>query len=118
MNKKGRICFQWSVYLINLGESDNNIQEGIRPCICVSNDATNTWSNIGHFIPLTSQNKNNLPVHYDLHKEDYHFLKSDSVVLTEQLTIQSTDNVIKFLGRLNNRDIIQIKECIKLQFNL
>ena len=101
MNKKGRICFQWSVYLINLGESD-----------------TNTWSNIGHFIPLTSQNKNDLPVHYDLHKEDYHFLKNDSVVLTEQLTIQSTDNVIKFLGRLNNRDIIQIKECIKLQFNL
>ena len=110
MNKKGRICFRWSVYLIDLGEKENNIQEGVRPCICVSNDATNTWSNIGHFIPLTSQNKNNLPVHYDLHKEDYHFLKSDSVVLTEQLTIQSTDNVIKFLGRLNNHDITQIKD--------
>ena len=118
MNKKGRICFQWGVYLVDLGESGNNIQEGVRPCICVSNDATNTWSNVGQFIPLTSQLKNDLPVHWNLHKCDYHFLKSDSVVLTEQLTIQSTESVIKFLGRLKDDDIRNIKECIKLQFNL
>ena len=118
MNKKGRICFQWSVYLVDLGEQHNNIQEGIRPCICVSNDINNTWSNIVQFIPLTSQIKNDLPIHYILYKEDYNFLKNNSVVLTEQLTIQSTDNVIKFLGRLNKRDIMQIKECIKLQFDL
>jgi len=29
MNKNGRVCFQWSVYLIDLGESGNNIQEGL-----------------------------------------------------------------------------------------
>ena len=118
MNKQGRICFQWGVYLIDLGESGNNIQEGIRPCICVSNDATNTWANIGQFIPLTSQTKNELPVHYNLHKDNYGFLKSDSVVLTEQLTIQSTENVIKFLGRLRDDDINKIKECIRIQFDL
>ena len=118
MNKRGRICFQWGVYLIDLGEGCENIQEGIRPCICVSNDINNTWSNIGQFIPLTSQIKNNLPIHYILCKEDYNFLKNNSVVLTEQLTVRPINNVIKFLGRLNKNDIVNIKECIRLQFDL
>ena len=108
MDKNGRVCFQWSVYLIDLGENnDNNIQSGIRPCICVSNDINNTWSN-----------KNNLPTHYVLRKQDYSFLKEDSVVLAEQLNICSIENVVRFLGRVNKDDINNIKECIRLQFDL
>lgn len=118
MNKKGRICFQWGVYLLDLGDNIENIQSGIRPCICVSNDANNTWSNIGQFIPLTSQIKNDLPIHYILQKEDYKFLKNNSVALVEQLTVKPINDVIKFLGRLNRNDIENIKECIRLQFDL
>ena len=94
------------------------MQEGIRPCICVSNDKNNTWSSTAQFIPLTSQIKNELPIHYILSKNDYKFLQNDSVVLTEQLTVQPMDNVIRFLGRINNTDIMNVKECIKVQFDL
>ena len=119
MDKNGRVCFQWSVYLIDLGENnDNNIQSGIRPCICVSNDINNTWSNNVQFVPLTTQHKNNLPTHYVLKKQDYSFLKEDSVVLAEQLNICSIENVVRFLGRVNKDDINNIKECIRLQFDL
>ena len=54
-NNKRRICFQWSIYLVNLIDNDNHIQKGTRPCICVSNDINNTWSQNVHFIPLTTQ---------------------------------------------------------------
>lgn len=118
MNKKGRICFQWGVYLLDLGNNIENVQCGIRPCICVSNDSNNTWSNIGQFIPLTSQIKNNLPIHYILLKKEYNFLNTDSVALIEQLTVRPVSDVIKFLGRLNSKDITNIKECIRIQFNL
>ena len=118
MDKNGRVCFQWSVYLINLGDSDNNIQNGIRPCICVSNDINNTWSNNIQFVPLTTQQKHDLPTHYTLYKKNYSFLKEDSIVLAEQLNICSIENVVRFLGRVNNDDICKIKECIKLQFGL
>ena len=118
MMENRRICFQWGVYLIDLGNTDGSVQEGIRPCICVSNDKNNTWSNTAQFIPLTSQTKNELPIHYILSSDDYKFLKSDSVILTEQLTVQSVEKVIKFLGRINNTDIMNIKECIKIQFDL
>ena len=118
MNKNGRVCFQWSVYLIDLGESGNNIQEGLRPCICVSNDINNTWSNNVQFIPLTTQYKNNLPTHYVLRRNNYSFLKEDSTVLAEQLNICSIENVVRFLGRVNKEDIENIKECIRLQFDL
>lgn len=113
-----RICFQWGVYLIDLGISDSSVQEGVRPCICVSNDKNNTWSSTAQFIPLTSQIKNELPMHYILSKDDYKFLQNDSVVLTEQLTVQPMNNVIRFLGRINNTDIMNVKECIKVQFDL
>ena len=69
-----RICFQWGVYLIDLGVSNSSVQEGVRPCVCVSNDKNNTWSSTAQFIPLTSQIKNELPMHYILSKDNYKFL--------------------------------------------
>lgn len=113
-----RICFQWNVYLCELNSIEDNVQHGIRPCICVSNDINNTWSHVGQFIPLTSQIKNELPMHYVLSKDYYKFLKSDSVVLAEQLTTLSTNNVIKFLGKIEDKDIERVKECIRIQFDL
>lgn len=118
MMRNKRICFQWNVYLCELNSIDDNVQQGTRPCICVSNDINNTWSNVGQFIPLTSQIKNELPMHCVLSKDCYNFLKNDSVVLTEQLTTLSISNVIKFLGKIEDRDIERIKECIRIQFNL
>lgn len=117
MNNK-RLCFQWAVYLISLTDVGDSVQQGVRPCICVSNDRNNTWSSTAQFIPLTSQIKNDLPMHYILSVDDYKFLKTNSVVLTEQLTTQPMNNVVKFLGRLNNADIENIKDCIRIEFNL
>ena len=118
MNNK-RLCFQWSVYLVALNEgASDSVQQGLRPCICVSNDRNNTWSSIAQFIPLTSQIKNTLPMHYILLANDYKFLKTDSVVLTEQLTTCAMNKVVKFLGRLNDNDIENIKNCIKIEFDL
>lgn len=116
--KNKRVCFQWSVYLVELNSNENNIQQGLRPCICVSNDINNTCSNIAQFIPLTSQNKKYLPIHFFLSHDIYKFLRNDSIVLVEQLTTQPINNIVKFLGRLNEDDIEGIKNCIKLQFNL
>lgn len=118
MMENKRICFQYNIYLVNLNMQDGNVQQGVRPCICVSNDINNAWSNVAQFIPLTSQNKNNLPVHCVLDKNDYKFLKVDSVVLAEQLTTLSTNNVIKFLGRVAEKDVHRIKRCIRIQFDL
>lgn len=118
MDKKRKTCFQWGVYLVDLGDATGSVQGGIRPCICVSNDTNNTWSSVAQFIPLTSQYKKKLPIHYILSKSDYKFLKSDSVTLTEQLTTQCVDNVARFIGRINEVDITNIKECIRIQLDI
>lgn len=116
--KNKRVCFQWSVYLVELNSNEANIQQGLRPCVCVSNDINNTCSNIIQFIPLTSQNKKDFPMHFFISHDTYKFLRNDSIALVEQLTTQSVDKVVKFLGRLNNDDIEGIKNCIRLQFDL
>lgn len=113
-----RTCFQWGVYLVELNSTDENVQQGMRPCICISNDINNTWSNTSQFIPLTSQIKNNLPIHHVLNRSHYKFLKTDSVALVEQITTQSVKSVVKFLGRIEKEDIEKIKDCINIQFNL
>ena len=116
--KDKRKCFQWNIYLVELKSGEENIQNGLRPCVCISNNKNNIYSNTVQFIPLSSQIKNELPMHYVLYKSVYKFLKTDSVILPEQLTTENVDNVVKFLGSIEEKDIQNIKNCIKIQFDL
>ena len=112
-----RNCFQWSVYLVEMPDIGGSVQRGLRPCICVSNNTSNIYSNIGQFIPMTSQTKCILPTHYVLSRSEYPFLKCDSVVMAEQISTLSSDMIVSFLGRLKETDIQSVKEILKRQFS-
>lgn len=103
---------------MDLDPAVGNEQEGLRPCVCVSNDINNLHAHVYQFIPLTTQVKNCLPVHCTLRKGKYSFLKDNSIVLTEQITTKSDQKVQCFLGRIDSQDLQLIKECIKIQLDL
>lgn len=113
-----RKCFQYSIYLVDFPEIGGSVQQGLRPAICCSNDASNIFSEIGQFLPLTTQEKCNLPTHYTLFVKDYPFLKHDSIVMGEQISTLPQDKVISFLGRLKKEDLNGIKGIICEQFSL
>lgn len=115
MNK---IAFHGGVYSIELGDNIGSEQSGERPCICISNDINNVKSNIVQVIPLTSKQKNNLPIHYSLSQSKYSFLDNDSTALIEQITTKSVDRIKSFLGRIDDKDMERIKKCIYVQLNL
>lgn len=117
MNKE-RLCFQGGVYYVDLSPVSGNEQDGFRPCVCVSNDTNNLYAKTYQFVPLTTQEKKCLPIHYELRKSKYHFLKQNSIVLTEQITTKSKNKVQCFLGRIDSQDLQLIKECIKIQLDL
>lgn len=113
-----KMAFHGGVYKMDLGEGIGSEQEGERPCICVSNDANNMHSNTIQVVPLTSQTKNSLPVHYTLTQSKYRFLVADSTALVEQITTKSIQRITGFLGRIDSEDLLEIKQCISKQFNL
>ena len=103
---------------MDLGTGIGSEQQGVRPCICISNDINNVYSTTVQLIPLTTQVKTNIPSHYILLKSRYPFLKQDSVVLTEQITTKSILRIKKFLGRIEEQDMNKIAQCLLIQLGL
>lgn len=115
--RKDRKVFQGGVYLINLSPVYGSEQGGVRPCVCVSNDKNNMWCSTAQFVPLTTQVKTPLPTHYLLMQKSYKFLYNDSIVLAEQITTKSIERITSFLGRISEKDLLNIIECVKVQLN-
>lgn len=116
---KDRVVFQGGVYLVDLSPVIGSEQGGIRPCVCVSNDSNNIWSNTAQFVPLTSRNKKTqIPTHHYLPGKKYRFLKKDSIALAEQITCKSTQRIKNFLGKIDKIDLEAIQRCICAQLGM
>ena len=110
------------VYLINLGqEGKGSEQRGLRPAVIISNDRGNAASSIIQVAPVTSQKKNNLPIHVELNTRDG--LKTESVICIEQTKCISKErafingNIIR-ITQLSDKKMREIDLAIKIQFGL
>ena len=82
---------RWEIWFAQLGSHPGtSIQQGCRPVLVISNNISNTKSDIVTVIPLTSKVKKPwLPSHTPISETDVQCLDEkflDSTVLTEQLT--------------------------------
>jgi mRNA interferase MazF len=107
--------FRGNVYLVDLGHSIGSVQEGVRPCVVISNDANNLFSQIVQVIPFTSTIKNDLPIHYILLAQKHKFLDVDSMALTEQITTISKEQILQYIGTLDKRDMENILLRLDIQ---
>lgn len=89
-----------------------------RPCIIVQNDIGNAFSNTTIIIPLTKQNKKEIPTHYVLHKTKYTFLRYDSIVLCEQIYTIDLSRISKKIGSININDLHNIYKIICKNFQI
>ena len=109
------MVFRGNVYLTDLGNAVGSVQEGIRPCIVMSNNTNNLHSPIIQVIPLTTSEKTALPIHYVLKSHIYKFLDKDSVALVEQFTTISKEQIIRYIGSLNESDLNKILTRLDIQ---
>lgn len=89
-----------------------------RPCIIVQNDIGNMFSNTTIIIPLTKQNKKKMPTHYSLYRNEYTFLKYDSIVLCEQIYTIDLCRIAKKIGNININDLHNIYKILCKNFQL
>ena len=88
---------QGDILMVKL-KGEGSLQNGIRPCLVVSNNRANAKSPIITVIPFTSRRKKLLPVHVDVTASSINGLKTDSTLLVEQKTPINKEDVIRKIG--------------------
>lgn len=94
-------------------------QGGIRPVLIIQNDTGNKYSPTVIAAAITSQlNKNKLPTHIELDSEEFG-LKSNSVVLTEQIRTIDKSRLKEKIGHINDEEVInKINSALGVSFGL
>lgn len=94
-------------------------QGGIRPVLIVQNNTGNKYSPTVIAAAITSQmNKNKLPTHIELDSQNSG-LKSDSVVLAEQIRTIDKSRLKEKIGHINDETIMdKVNNAIGISFGL
>ena len=94
-------------------------QGGIRPVLIIQNDLGNKYSPTVIAAAITSQTgKNKLPTHIEINSEICG-LKSDSVVLTEQIRTIDKSRLKERIGHINDEKVIdEINNALGVSFGL
>ena len=94
-------------------------QGGIRPVLIIQNDTGNKYSPTVIAAAITSQTgKNKLPTHIEI-GSDSNGLKSDSVVLTEQIRTIDKSRLKEKIGHINDSSVMsQVNNAIGISFGL
>lgn len=94
---------RYDIVQADLGNAVGSEQAGIRPVLIVQNDQGNKFSNTTIIIPLTSKLKSlNQPTHTLIRKSVDAGLKTDSVLLGEQMRVISSQRIIKKIGTVTD----------------
>lgn len=110
---------QYTICLVNLGnEIIKGIQNGLRPAIILSNNIFNRLSSCVVIAPISSkinkQYKN--PSHVAIGVDEG--LKTNSIILLEQIRIINKDSITKYIGNVADNNILkQIKKGMSIFFN-
>ena len=94
-------------------------QGGIRPVLVIQNNVGNKDSPTVIVSAITSKlNKSKLPTHIELGSEEYG-LKSDSIILTEQIRTIDKSRLKEKIGHINDTKVMsRIDNALGVSFGL
>ena len=102
------------IYLADLEPSIGSEQSGTRPVLILQNNKGNWFCPTLIVSPITSRiwKKADQPTHFQI--DNVKYLDSPSMVLLEQIMTIDKQRIIKYLGELNETQMLQINHCIKI----
>ena len=94
-------------------------QGGIRPVLVIQNNVGNKYSPTVIVSAITSRlGKNKLPTHIELGSEEFG-LKSDSIILTEQIRTIDKSRLKEKIGHINDQTVMsKIDNALGVSFGL
>lgn len=120
LNNKTFILRRGDIVYVDLNKTvlETN-QGGIRPCVVIANNLCNKYSKSIQVIPFTSKlNKKKMPTHVLVKKNLLNGLEKDSIILVEAIDLISTSQIINIIGKLSDKEILQVEAKLKLQLSL
>ena len=108
-----------TIFYANLEPKIGSEQGGIRPVIIIQNDLGNKYSPTVITAAITSQtNKTKLPTHIEI-GENTSGLKSNSVVLTEQIRTIDKSRLKEKIGHIDDINILnKLNDALEVSFGL
>lgn len=95
---------RYDIVQADLGQTVGSEQGGIRPVLVIQNDTGNIHSCTTIIMPLTSKLKSiSQPTHTLIQKSNDTGLKTDSILLGEQMRVISNQRIIKKIGTVTDK---------------
>jgi len=116
--KKSLEIVRGDVVRVNLGSNVGSEQNGIRPCIVLSDDLNNIYSPTINILPLTSKvnSKRKLPHHVIIDNE---YIRMASIALCEQIdTVDKSRIVGNVLFKLSKDELREVSKAVIGQLRL
>lgn len=106
------------IVMLDLPTVSGSVQNGLRPCVIISNNKANKFSPNVIAVPLTSRNKKDMPTHYLLEPSKRNGLRVASTVLAEQILTVSKNAIKKIIGIVDDQHIDNVNKIIKESISL
>ena len=106
------------IVMLDLPTVSGSVQNGLRPCVIISNNKANKFSPNVIAVPLTSRNKKDMPTHYALQPSKVNGLKVTSTILAEQILTVSKNAIKKIIGIVDDQHIDNVNKIIKESISL
>ena len=106
------------IVMLDLPTVAGSVQNGLRPCVIISNNKANKFSPNVIAVPLTSRNKKDMPTHYALQPSKVNGLKVTSTILAEQILTVSKNAIKKIIGIVDDQHIDNVNKIIKESISL
>ena len=109
---------RYDIVQADLGQVVGSEQGGIRPVLIVQNDTGNIFSSCTIIMPLSSKLKSlNQPTHTLIKRSIDTGLKTDSVLLGEQMRVISNQRIIKKIGTVTDKlEQMEIRRVYQANF--
>lgn len=106
------------IVMLDLPTVSGSVQNGLRPCVIISNNKANKFSPNVIAVPLTSRNKKDMPTHYALQPSKINGLKVTSTILAEQILTVSKNAIKRVIGVVEDQHIDNVNKIIKESISL
>lgn len=106
------------IVMLDLPTVSGSVQNGLRPCVIISNNKANKFSPNVIAVPLTSKSKKDMPTHYALQPSRVNGLKVTSTILAEQILTVSKNAIKRVIGVVEDQHIDNVNRIIKESISL
>lgn len=106
------------IWYANLGENKGSVQNKIRTVIIIQNNIGNKYSTTYTVLPTTTKKNKKILSHAKLKRNNINKLDKDSVVLNEQITTISKEQLIQPKGIVTEEEMKIIERKLMIQLGL